>query len=79
MAAHTHTKKQSAETIQELPKNGLSRWQQISRFVAVSRETWRKLVIIKKAPQPIRLSTGCTVWKNEEVHRWLNDPAGFDA
>ncbi|QJP74172.1 transcriptional regulator [Burkholderia glumae] len=60
-----------------LPIVGLSKWSQIQPFVPFCRETWRKLVLAGKAPQAIRLSDNCTVYKNEEVHRYLADPVGY--
>ncbi|MCA7966632.1 AlpA family phage regulatory protein [Burkholderia cenocepacia] len=60
-----------------LPLVGISRWNQIAPFVGVSRETWRKRYLEGRAPQPIQLTQRCTVWRNEEVHRWLADPLGY--
>jgi predicted DNA-binding transcriptional regulator AlpA len=62
-----------------LPLVGHSRWKQIAPFVGVSRETWRKLCRAGKAPQPIRLSSRCTVWKNTEIHAYLSDPARYQS
>lgn len=61
-----------------LPTVGMSRWDTLSYFVPISRESWRKLVIAGKAPQPVRLSERCTMYSNEEVHRWLADPKGYE-
>ncbi|MPV65832.1 AlpA family phage regulatory protein [Burkholderia sp. BE17] len=54
-----------------------SRWRQIAPFIDVSRETWRKLCLAGRAPQPIQLSPRCTVWKNSEIHVYLRDPLQF--
>lgn len=62
-----------------LPLIGLSSWSQIAPFVSVSRETWRKRCREGRAPQPIRLSQRRTLYRNEEVHRWLADPVGYRA
>ncbi|KVN18318.1 transcriptional regulator [Burkholderia stagnalis] len=43
------------------------------------RESWRKLGLAGKAPQPIRLSSTHSVYSNAEVHRWLLDPLGYTA
>ncbi|RQQ54468.1 transcriptional regulator [Burkholderia stagnalis] len=43
------------------------------------RESWRKLGLAGKAPQPIRLSSTHSVYSNAEVHRWLADPLGYRA
>jgi prophage regulatory protein len=69
--------KPKASTPLVLPTTGLSKWPQIEPFLPIGRETWRKLVRAGKAPQPIRLSETCVVYKNEEVHRWIADPLGY--
>lgn len=60
-----------------LPRVGLSKWSQIAPFIPVCRESWRKLGLAGKAPQPIRMSRTCSVYSNAEVHRWLADPLGY--
>lgn len=62
-----------------LPLVGHSRWRHLAPIVGVSRETWRKRCRDGKAPQPIQLSGGCTVWLNAEVHAYLRDPLGYRA
>jgi prophage regulatory protein len=62
-----------------LPKDGVSRFNQIEPFLPFSKETWRKLVNAKKAPQPTKLGSRCTVYQNAEVHRWFADPANYQA
>ncbi|WP_244220883.1 helix-turn-helix transcriptional regulator [Paraburkholderia aromaticivorans] len=58
---------------------GLSKWSQIAPFLPVGRETWRKLCLAGKAPRPIRLSEKCTVYKNEEIHKYLQSPLDYVA
>jgi predicted DNA-binding transcriptional regulator AlpA len=60
-----------------LPTVGMSRWDTLSHFVPISRESWRKLVNAGKAPKPVKLSERCTMYPNAEVHRWLADPTGY--
>ncbi|PRX32235.1 AlpA family transcriptional regulator [Paraburkholderia sp. BL18I3N2] len=67
----------NAEAGASLPMIGLSKWSQIAPFLPVGRETWRKLCLAGKAPPPIRLSEKCTVYKNEEIHRYLENPLGY--
>jgi prophage regulatory protein len=62
-----------------LPTVGMCRWDTLSHFVPISRESWRKLVNAGKAPKPVKLSERCTMYHNAEVHRWLADPAGYQA
>lgn len=68
-----------ATTPPVLPTVGLSKWPQIAPFLPIGRETWRKLVRAGRAPQPIRLSDTCVVYRNEEIYRYLADPLGYRA
>lgn len=60
-----------------LPLTGKSRWSQIKKFSPVSRETFRKLCKQGRAPQPERLGIRCTYFDNQELHRWLANPATY--
>ncbi|QLI82952.1 transcriptional regulator [Chitinibacter fontanus] len=62
-----------------LPADGLSRWRQFAPFSPVSRERFRQLCKIGRAPQPIRLGIRCTMYSNRELHRWLADPINYRA
>ncbi|WP_346779503.1 transcriptional regulator [Burkholderia sp. Ac-20345] len=62
-----------------LPRVGLSKWAQIAPFIPMCRESWRKLGIAGKAPQPIRMSRTHSAYKNSEVHRWQENPLGYVA
>jgi prophage regulatory protein len=59
------------------PTVGMSRWTELSPFVAVSREKWRQLTLVGKAPAPLRLSERCSLYQNSEVVRWLADPVNY--
>ncbi|WP_232435979.1 transcriptional regulator [Burkholderia ubonensis] len=60
-----------------LPTIGLSKWAQIAPFIPMCRESWRKLGLAGKAPQPIRMSRTHSCYSNAEVHRWLGDPLNY--
>ncbi|WP_229458025.1 helix-turn-helix transcriptional regulator [Massilia glaciei] len=62
-----------------LPMDGMSRWKQIAPFAPFSREKFRQLVIAGKAPQPIKFSARCSVFKNRELHRFFADPLNYTA
>lgn len=62
-----------------LPKIGMSRWSDFAILIPFSRETFRKLSLRKKAPQPMRLGVRCTFYRNEDIHRFLENPLEFDA
>ena len=60
-----------------LPARGLSRFADIANHLPFSRETFRKLSLEKKAPQPLRMGVRCTFYRNEDIIRFLADPLGF--
>lgn len=62
-----------------LPRVGLSTWRMIAPFIPMCRESWRKLVVAGRAPQPIRLTSSCSMYRNEDVLEWLADPIGYRA
>jgi prophage regulatory protein len=62
-----------------LQRSGLVRFSQIAPFLPFSRETWRKRVKDGRAPQPIRLTDRCTVWRAEDIHSWFADPLNYRA
>ncbi|MBC8641170.1 hypothetical protein IAG25_30580 [Caballeronia sp. EK] len=62
-----------------LPNVGLFRFKQFAAFLPFSRETWRKLVLKGKAPAPIRMGGRCTVWPAAQLHKFLRDPANYQA
>jgi len=62
-----------------LPATGLLKWRQIASFLPVGRETWRKLVLAGKAPQPVRFSKTVVAYRTEDIHAWLADPVGYTA
>ena len=77
------TKAEAISTAQSerttLPKDGMSRFKQFQTFLPISRETWRKLVRDKRAPQPVRMGVRCTMWKNSDLHAFLADPLNYRA
>ena len=62
-----------------LPTVGMSRFKQIQPFLPISREKFRQMVRALEAPQPVRLSTTCVMYKNEELHKFLADPLNYRA
>ena len=62
-----------------LPFDGYSRWKQLQPYLSISREKFRQLVVSQKAPQPIRLGSRCTFYKNAEILKFLEDPLNYEA
>lgn len=77
LSIHHAVVTQDQQELSGLLPGGLSRFNDIEPYLPVSRETWRLLVNGLRAPQPIRMSKRCTVWRNDEVNAWLADPAAF--
>ena len=44
-----------------------------------SRATWWRLVRNGKAPQPVKLSPGCTRWRVADLEAWENEQAQTSA
>ena len=64
---------------ESLPLIGMSRFSQFKKFLPISKEKFRQLSLAKKAPQPIRMGIRCSFYRNEEIHRFLNDPLNYSA
>jgi prophage regulatory protein len=62
-----------------LPIDGFSRQRQVLQFFPASRETWRKLVLEGRAPQPIHISPRFTAYSNAELHKFFADPLSYRA
>ena len=69
----------SVESPNTLPYSGMSRFNQFQSFLPISREKFRQLVNAKRAPQPIRMGSRCTFYKNSELHEFFNDPLNYSA
>jgi len=60
-----------------LPLIGMSRFSQFKRYLPLSREKFRQLSKAGKAPQGIRMGARLTMYSNEEIHRFLNNPLNY--
>lgn len=55
-----------------LPDTGFVRQRLLLRFVPFSKSTLWRLVKAGEFPAPVKLSTGITAWKAEEVRSWIS-------
>lgn len=62
-----------------LVPTSLYRWAEIKPHLPISESTWRRLVAAKAAPQPMKLSRKCTLWRGSEVLEWLANPVEYRA
>lgn len=65
--------------MQSISNIGMSRFKQFKSHLPFSREKFRQLVVSQKAPQPIRLGSRCTFYKNAEILKFLEDPLNYEA
>ncbi|MBU9365358.1 AlpA family phage regulatory protein [Burkholderia multivorans] len=65
------------QTPDGLPLDGFSRWENLRRFIPLSRETVRQRELEGRFPRARRLTQRCTVWPNREIHRWMADPLNY--
>ncbi|MFQ2601233.1 helix-turn-helix transcriptional regulator [Aeromonas caviae] len=56
----------------ELPKEGFVRVDTLARVLGIAVVTVWRWSAKGKMPQPIKLSERCTVWRAEEIRRWMN-------
>jgi predicted DNA-binding transcriptional regulator AlpA len=70
--------KNSILETETLPKIGMSRFSQFKKFLPLSREKFRQLSKAGKAPQAIRMGSRLTMYSNEEIHRFLENPLGYE-
>ena len=62
--------------MQELPKDGVSRINQLLPFLPISKSTVWAWVKQGRFPEPIKFSPTVTVWRNKDIHQWLNSIQG---
>lgn len=54
-----------------LPETGFLRQPQVLCFVPFSKSTLWRRIQAKTFPHPIKLSARMTVWRAEDIHRWI--------
>lgn len=53
------------------PETGFLRQAQVLRFVPVSKSTLWRYIHAGSFPRPFKLSPGVSVWRAEDVRRWI--------
>jgi len=56
-----------------LPKTGFLRQSQVLGFIPISKSTLWRRVTAGSFPAPLKLSAKVTVWRVEDVRRWLQE------
>jgi predicted DNA-binding transcriptional regulator AlpA len=63
----------------QLPATGFLRQWQVLTFVPISKSTLWRRVQVGSFPEPVKLSTRITVWRAEDLRRWIDATAGAAA
>lgn len=54
-----------------LPETGFLRQPQVLMFIPFSKSTLWRRIQAKSFPEPVKLSARVTVWRAEDVRRWI--------
>ena len=54
-----------------LPQTGFLRQPQVLVFVPISKSTLWRRIQARSFPEPVKLSARVTVWRAEDVRRWI--------
>ncbi len=55
----------------KLPETGFLRQPQVLAFVPISKSTLWRRIQARTFPAPVKLSERVTVWRAEEIRRWI--------
>ncbi len=58
-------------SIQTLPETGFLRQPQVLAFVPISKSTLWRRIQARTFPEPVKLSERVTVWRAEDIRRWI--------
>lgn len=56
-----------------LPQTGFLRQPQVLVFVPISKSTLWRRIQARSFPEPVKLSARVTVWRAEDVRRWISE------
>ncbi len=56
-----------------LPETGFLRQSQVLIFIPISKTTLWRRVVAGTFPPPVKLSPKVTVWRAEDVRRWISE------
>ena len=54
-----------------LPETGFLRQPQVLAFVPISKSTLWRRIQARTFPEPLKLSQRVTVWRAEDIRRWI--------
>ncbi len=59
--------------IDKLPETGFLRLPTVLKYIPVSKTTWWNGVKSGRFPKSVKLGTGITVWKVEEIREYITN------
>jgi predicted DNA-binding transcriptional regulator AlpA len=59
------------QPVAALPDTGFLRQPQVLSFVPISKSTLWRRVHARTFPEPVKLSERVTVWRAEDIRRWI--------
>ena len=66
------TTQRAAAAAAQLPQTGFLRQWQVLAFVPISKSTLWRRVQVGSFPEPVKLSARITVWRAEDLRRWID-------
>lgn len=67
----TPTSESTPQATLRLPETGFLRQPQVLAFVPFSKSTLWRRIQAKTFPHPVKLSERVTVWRAEDIRRWI--------
>jgi prophage regulatory protein len=65
----------ASRSVPALPETGFLRQPQVLAFVPISKSTLWRRIRARTFPEPLKLSARITVWKAEDIRRWIAQQA----
>lgn len=63
------------QRVPALPETGFLRQPQVLTFVPISKSTLWRRIQARTFPEPVKLSARITVWRAEDIRRWIAQQA----
>lgn len=60
-----------------LPETGFLRQPQVLALVPISKSTLWRRIQARTFPKPVKLSERVTVWRVEDIRRWIEEQSSF--
>lgn len=67
---------ETSRTAPVLPETGFLRQPQVLAFVPISKSTLWRRIQARTFPEPLKLSQRVTVWRAEDIRRWISWQGG---